>query len=98
MREQESRVIAAFQILELSLRDTLDEQFSLWRGAELLRPSYMFAIQVSPVTGVTKNTNAIPIFLFVCYFDWHENRRRPDGGLLRRVERRAGVYARLSRW
>jgi len=26
----------------------------------------MFAIQVSPVTGVTKNTNAIPIFcLFV---------------------------------
>src|SRR5262249_43485513 len=53
------------QILELSSRDTLDEQFPLWRGAELLRPSYMFAIQVSPVMGVTKNTNAIPICLFV---------------------------------
>ena len=26
----------------------------------------MFAIQVSPVTGVTKNTNAISICLFVC--------------------------------
>jgi len=66
MREQESRVERLFQILELSSRDTLDEQFPLWRGAELLRPSYMFAIQVSHVTGVTKNTNAIPICLFVC--------------------------------
>ena len=35
---------------------------------ELLRLSYIFAIQVSPVMVITKNTNAIPIFLFVCYF------------------------------
>jgi hypothetical protein len=30
-------------------------------------PSYIFAIQVSPVTVITKNANAIPIFLFVCW-------------------------------
>jgi hypothetical protein len=30
-----------------------------------LRPSYIFAIQSSPVTVITKNANAIPIFLFV---------------------------------
>ena len=51
--------------LAASSRDTLDEQFPLWRGVELLRPSYMFAIQVSSVTVITKNTNAMPIF-FVC--------------------------------
>src|SRR5262249_58908244 len=33
---------------------------------EPLRPSYIFAIQASPVTVITKNTNAVPIFLFVC--------------------------------
>jgi hypothetical protein len=40
--------------------------FHFGGDVELLRPSYMFAIQVSSVTVITKNTNAIPIFLFVC--------------------------------
>ena len=39
---------------------------------ELVRPAYIFtytrlpARQIVPVTVVTKNANAIPIFLFVC--------------------------------
>jgi hypothetical protein len=35
-------------------------------GIEPVRPAYIFAIQVSSVTVITKNANAIPIFLFVC--------------------------------
>ena len=39
---------------------------------EPVRPAYIFAYtrlparQIAPVTVVTKNANAIPIFLFVC--------------------------------
>ena len=44
----------------------LERAISTLRGEELLRPSYIFAIQVSSVTVITKNTNAIPICLFVC--------------------------------
>jgi hypothetical protein len=35
-------------------------------GLEPIRPAYIFAIHVSSVTAITKNANALPIFLFVC--------------------------------
>jgi hypothetical protein len=35
-------------------------------GLEPVRPAYIFAIHISSVTAITKNANALPIFLFVC--------------------------------
>jgi len=80
---------------ELSSRDTL-ERADLPPSHRTITPC-VYARQIALVLVITKNTNPIPNCLFVCYFDSHENRRRPYGGLLRGIERCAGVHARLSR-